>query len=86
MAALSAPDRIAVGAQFQSVGSQALESFGAVTKADLQAAVAAVDDWVVANAASYNNALPTAAKNALTASQKAKLLMYVVERRYQTGA
>ena len=55
-------------------------------KADVKAAVDAVDDWVVANAASYNSALPTAFKNNATAAQKARLLTYVVERRYETGA
>jgi hypothetical protein len=86
MAALGSPDRIAVGAAFQADASIAREGFGAVLKSDLQAAVAAVDDWVVANAASFNTAIPLAARNALTAAQKARLLMYVVKRRYETGA
>ena len=86
MAALVSSDRIAVGGQFQSDASQAREPFGAVVKADLQAAVAAADDWVVANAASFNAALPTAARTALSPAQKARLLLYVVKKRYETGA
>jgi hypothetical protein len=86
MAALAGADRILVGALFQSDASMAREALGAVVKADIQAAIAAVDDWVVANASAFNTAIPLAARNALTAAQKARLLMYVVRRRYETGA
>lgn len=86
MAALIPADRLAVGAQFQADASLAREGFGAVVKADIQAAVAAVDDWVVANAASFNTAIPAAARAALTSPQKAHLLLYVVKKRYETGA
>lgn len=86
MAVLSSPDRIDVGARFQSDASSNRETFGTLVKADIQAAVNAVDDWVVANAAAFNSAIPVAARNGLTAAQKAHLLMYVVEKRYATGA
>jgi hypothetical protein len=86
MAALVTADRIAVAAQFQSEASQVREAFGAVVRADIQAAVNAIDDWVVANAAAFNTAIPLPARTALTTVQKAHLLMYVVQKRYQTGA
>lgn len=86
MAALSSPDRVAVGAAFQADASLAREGFGALVKADIQAAVNAVDDWVVSNAASFNTAIPVAARTALTPAQKARLLAYVVKRRYDVGA
>ncbi len=86
MAALSTPDRLGVGASFQTDVSQAREGFGALVKADVQAAVAAIDDWVVANAAAFNTAIPAAARTALSPAQKARLLMAVVQRRFQTGA
>jgi hypothetical protein len=86
MAALITADRILVGAQFQSDVSQVREPFGAVTKIDIQAAVAAIDDWIVTNAAAFNNTLPTAAKTNLTAAQKANLFARVLKRRYETGA
>lgn len=54
-------------------------------KVDLRAAVDAVDDWVDANAASYNTALPTAFRTSATAAQKAKLLMFVVSKRFNIG-
>lgn len=56
-----------------------------LTKAELRAAVDAVDDWVNANAASFNAALPQPARSALTAGQKARLLAAVAVRRYNSG-
>lgn len=86
MAAMPAPDRIAIGAEFQSDVSHAREMFGACTKSDIQAAVAAIDDWVVANATSFNSAIPLPARTALTAAQKTSLFMRIVRRRFETGA
>lgn len=57
-----------------------------ITKAQMQAAVDAIDDWIDANAAAMNSALPTAARNGLTTTQKAMLLMAVIARRYKVGA
>jgi len=86
MAALSQGDRTAVGGQFQAEVSRASEGFGAVVKADVQAAVGAIDDWLVANAAAFNAALPQPVRSAFTAAQKARLLAAVIKRRYETGA
>jgi len=55
----------------------------AINKTDLRAAIDATDDWADANATSFNNALPTAAKTNLTAKQKALLLAYVILRRFE---
>lgn len=57
-----------------------------VTKAQLQAAVDAIDDWLDANAAAMNSALPVAARTGLSTTQKAMLLMAVISRRYRVGA
>lgn len=54
----------------------------AVTKADLLAAVNAVDDWIDANAVAFNQAIPQPARGALTATQKAELLYRVAMKRY----
>lgn len=51
------------------------------SKPDLVAAVAAVDDWAEANAASYNSALPQPFRGTATAAQKAILLAYVCMRK-----
>lgn len=51
------------------------------TKADLTAAVAAVDQWVEDNTASYTAALPAAFRTGSNAAQKTALLTYVLDRR-----
>lgn len=53
-----------------------------LTKAQLLAAIGAADDWVDANAASFNTGLTAAARTGLTARQKALVLVYVVSRRF----
>jgi hypothetical protein len=53
----------------------------AFTKSDLQAAVAAADQWVEDNTASYNTALPQPFRSSATTDQKAWVLAYVLWRR-----
>lgn len=81
MATLSAADRAAATAQFQRTP----DCPGVVTKAQLRAAIDAIDDWVEENAASFNLAIPQPARGALSARQKAGLLNYVVTRRFEVG-
>lgn len=85
MAVLSDPDRVDVWGDWMRDVSADHESCG-ITKADLQAAVNAADSWANSNASVYNLALPTAARNNLTSAQKARLLMYVVRKRWLSGA
>lgn len=78
--ALTTGDRAEVNAELQrrfSVDALACP----VSKADLRAAVDAVDDWVDANSSSFNTAIPQPARGALTTTQKALLLDYVVRKR-----
>lgn len=56
-----------------------------LTKTQLRAAVDAVDQWCSDNAAAFNTALPVAARNSLTTSQKARLLALVALKRYDKG-
>jgi hypothetical protein len=51
-------------------------------KADLRAAITAIDDWATANSASFNTALPEPFKTQATATQKAALFAFVVLRRF----
>lgn len=81
MAVLSDPDRAALNAQLMRDLSDAHESCP-LTKAELRAAINAADDWANTNAASYNSALPVAARNNLTANQKARLLLAVIRQRW----
>jgi len=53
-----------------------------VTKAQLRAALDAVDDWVDANTTSFNNAIPQPQRSDLNTEQKAQLLMVVVSKRF----
>lgn len=56
-----------------------------ITKAELRAAIDAIDQWVSDNAASFNSAIPQPARGALSAAQKAFLLQIVVAKRYSEG-
>ena len=82
MAALSAGDRAALDRLAQrQLTRDAGGGFGALSAADLRAAIAAIDDWADTNTASFNTAIPVAARNALSARQKSWLLMYVIAKR-----
>lgn len=61
--------------------SQRKEVF-ALTKPQLDAALAAIDGWLDANAAAFNTALPVAARNGLTAAQKVELLYLIAKKRF----
>lgn len=85
MAVLSDADRVAVWAEWMRLISADHELCG-ITKADLRAAVNALDDWINANAAAINLAIPQPARSSLTSAQKARLLTLIVTRRYLSGA
>lgn len=55
---------------------------GTLTKPELRAFIDATDDWVEANQASYNSAIPLPARTTLTSAEKAAGLMLVVAKRY----
>jgi hypothetical protein len=79
MAALSIPDRVAAQSAAMAGGGWTAP----ITKADLLLAVNAIDDWVEANSAAFNTAIPQPARTQLTTKQKARLLMLVVSRRFE---
>lgn len=83
MANLSLADRAVVSALFQSDESRDRSGFAALTKADLIAAVNGLDDYLETNKVAMNTAIPQPARGALTTKQKARLLVYVIQRRYQ---
>jgi hypothetical protein len=78
MAALSENDRAGVWAEYMREG----DGSPTITKAQLRAVVDAIDDWVEANATSFNSAIPQPQRGELTTKQKAALLVYVVARRH----
>ena len=84
MAVLSNADRIAVWEQWMRDNKAAIT--GAMTKAELRAAVDALDNFLDANATIINATIPQPARSVLTTAQKAALLNFVVARRYIAGA
>lgn len=89
MAELSEQDRAAVWADVMRQAALTIRldhPVSNITKPDLRAAVNALDTWLDSNAASANAALPQPARGSLSTEQKAALLMYVIARRYLTGA
>lgn len=81
MAVLTSAQRIAIRAIWGSTVSARREAFN-LTKPELDAAINAIDDWIEANAASFNAALPLPARTSLTAAQKAELFYLVALKRY----
>lgn len=86
MAVLSDADRAATLAEYASELSAVREMVSGLTKADLREALNALDDFLNNNAGAINSAIPQPARANLTASQKARLLMFVIRKRYLVGA
>lgn len=84
MAVMNDANRIAVWTKYMQDIS-AIGEACAITKVQLRAAIDAADQWVSDNASSFNSALPTAARNNLTAAQKSRLLRCVLMRRFEAG-
>lgn len=84
MAVMTSPQRAEAWADMMREMSDERETV-TIVKPDLRAALDAADQWVSDNAASFNTALPVAARNGLTATQKARLLVWVVRKRFQLG-
>lgn len=85
MAVLVDADRAAIWAEFMTDRSRVGDSMP-LLKADLRAAVDALDSFLDTNASTINAAIPQPARGALTTAQKALLLQYVVAKRYLAGA
>lgn len=83
MAVLPDAKRIEIWADWMQ---QNTETCGAITKADLRAAVNAIDDFLVANAVAINNAFPQPARAELTNAQKARIVAYVATKRWVEDA
>jgi len=84
MAILSNVDRIQLWKEFMDESSSVRDPLD-LTKADLRAAVDGLDDWLEANAAAVNQAIPQPARGSLTAKQKARLLVFVIKQRFRVA-
>lgn len=85
MAHMTDEERADVTAEYNRVISDARIPCG-VTKADLRAAINAIDGWISDNAASLNAAIPQPARAALTSAEKTRLFKMVLTKRYMVGA
>ena len=82
MAALSTADRIECRGEYLRTEATAI----GLTKAEIQAAVDALDQWFSDNASTINTAIPQPARGALSTSQKARLIAAILYKRYVKGA
>jgi hypothetical protein len=80
MAALPDPERVAAWAEIMRELSTARVPIS-ITKQELRAVFDAADDWVDANAAAYNAALPQPGRSALSAAVKRRILVYTINAR-----
>jgi hypothetical protein len=86
MAVLSDADRELVHRSFEDDQFNRPRTPTSLSRADIRAAVNAIDDYFDANASNINSAIPQPARGMLTAQQKARLFVWVIERRYLAGA
>jgi dTDP-4-dehydrorhamnose reductase len=85
MTVLTNAERIDSWAEFMRDQSRKRLPLG-LTKAELRAAVDAIDDWIEANASAFNTAIPQPARSALDTDQKTALFTYVLNRRRARAA
>lgn len=57
-----------------------------IAKAHVREVVNGIDNWVDANQASFNSAIPQPARGLLTTEQKSDLLTYVLYKRTRNGS
>lgn len=85
MAALSENDRQECYVNLMRDVELSAETYGTLTKADVRAAVDAIDQFLEDQKTTINNAIPQPARGAMTTKQKAKMLVWIVTKRYLTG-
>ncbi len=82
MAVLTDADRKNIWANYMRKLSNRQDSIS-IIKSELRDAINAVDSWIDSNQTSYNNSLPLPAKTNLTQKQKAELMVFVIQRRWE---
>lgn len=85
MAKLSLQDRAALLADVNQDISRLRQTTDG-TRANWKNLVDALDDFIDNNAAGINSSIPLPERTIFTAAEKALALMYVVKKRYLTGA
>ena len=82
-APLTDSKRVKIWAETMSETSAVHEGLGTLTKAELRAAVNAIDAWIGANQASFNLAIPEPAKTQLSQKQKLKIFLKILNARWE---
>jgi hypothetical protein len=83
MAVLDATNRAAVRQTYMQQVSNLRQALNGLNKADLLAAVNAIDQWIEDNTTAFNTAIPLPARTSLTTAQKQDLFLLVLRRRVQ---
>lgn len=86
MALLSDAGRHDVWAEFQADCGRDRTPLPGVTKAELRAAVDAIDSWLDTNFTALNAAIPQPARAALPKEVKVRLAVAVIKQRYLKGS
>lgn len=86
MAVLDETARTEVHTGWMRFLSQFRDSISSLSKADLRAAINAMDDWIEANQGTINAAIPQPARAELTLAQKTVLFCIVALRRVNKEA
>lgn len=81
MAVLTNARRLELWAEWMRDNNEACS----ITKADLKAAVDAMDDWWETQAVAANLAIPQPARGSLSARQKVRLFMLMLRKRYEVA-
>lgn len=76
---LSLNDRREIWAEWMRLNRESIS----VTKQDLRAALDAIDDWIDAQTASFNAAIPLPARTELSAAQKSRLFSMLLAKRFE---
>lgn len=82
MAILTEQERLECRALWNDLNAKERLSIAGLTKADMAAAVNALDVFFDTNVAAINAAIPQPARTALTVRQKALLVVAVIRKRY----
>jgi hypothetical protein len=85
MTIMSDPNRAECLREYQADLSIVRDQTNGVLKADIQAALNALDQYFSDNGAAINTTIPQPARSSLTTTQKALLAMHVIRKRYLTG-
>jgi len=84
MAVLSEQDRQDCSSEFQRAESRDRNPIDG-TKPDVKILIDSLDDYLNTNGSAMNQSIPSAQRSMFTTAQKARALIYIVNKRYLQG-